>query len=95
MKPMGAGLILESGAASAEECLRYAMSAPGVSVTITGCDSKGVLEQALSLALDFHPISTPIARSCSRAPRRLRRAASGKNSRRPTSSTGRFKTNAG
>ncbi len=56
MKPMGAGLILESGAANAEECLRYAMSAPGVSVTITGCDSKGVLEQALSIALDFHPM---------------------------------------
>jgi predicted aldo/keto reductase-like oxidoreductase len=56
MKPMGAGLILESGSASAEECLRYAMSVPGVSVTITGCDSKGVLEQALSIALDFHPM---------------------------------------
>ena len=56
MKPMGAGLILESGAAKAEECLRYAMSVPGVSVTITGCDSEGVLEQALHLALDFKPM---------------------------------------
>jgi predicted aldo/keto reductase-like oxidoreductase len=56
MKPLGAGLILESGAASAEECLRYAMSVPGVSVTITGCDSEGVLEQALHLALDFKPM---------------------------------------
>jgi aryl-alcohol dehydrogenase-like predicted oxidoreductase len=46
MKPMAAGLILQSGAASAAECLRYAMSVPGVSVTITGCDSEGVLEIA-------------------------------------------------
>src|SRR5918912_3556898 len=58
MKPMGAGLILESGAATAEECLRYAMSVPGVSVTITGCDGEGVLEQALSLAVSFRPMRT-------------------------------------
>src|SRR5271169_6136151 len=50
MKPMGAGLILQSGAAKAEECLRYAMSVPGISVTITGCDSVAVLEQALTIA---------------------------------------------
>ena len=58
MKPMGAGLILESGAASADECLRYAMSVPGVTVTITGCDSQGVLEQALWLASKFQPMSS-------------------------------------
>jgi len=57
MKSMGAGLILESGAASALDCLRYAMSVPGVSVTITGCDSEGVLEQALWLATTFKPMS--------------------------------------
>ena len=57
MKPMGAGLILQSGVASAEECLRYAMSVPGISVTITGCDSQGVLHQALSTALNFRPMS--------------------------------------
>jgi aryl-alcohol dehydrogenase-like predicted oxidoreductase len=56
MKPMGAGLVLQSGAASAEECLRYAMSVPGVSVTITGCDSEGVLAQALWTALNFQPM---------------------------------------
>jgi len=56
MKPMAAGLVLQSGAASAEECLRYAMSVPGVSVTITGCDSEGVLEQALWTALNFQPL---------------------------------------
>src|SRR5438552_9875550 len=49
MKPLGSGLILESGAASALDCLRYAMSVPGVSVPITGCDNEGGLEQALWL----------------------------------------------
>jgi aryl-alcohol dehydrogenase-like predicted oxidoreductase len=57
MKPMAAGLILESGAASAVECLRYAMSVPGVAVTITGCDGEGVLEQALWLATSFSPMA--------------------------------------
>jgi predicted aldo/keto reductase-like oxidoreductase len=57
MKSMGAGLILESGAASAVDCLRYAMSVPGVSVTITGCDSEGVFEQALWLATTLKPMS--------------------------------------
>jgi hypothetical protein len=33
------------------------MSVPGVSVTITGCDSEGVLEQALWLATTFKPMT--------------------------------------
>ena len=49
MKPMGSGVILESKAVSARECLHYAMSLP-TSVVITGCDSVGVLEQALEAA---------------------------------------------
>lgn len=57
MKSMAAGLILESGAAAPVDCLRYAMSVPGVSVTITGCDSEGVLDQALWLATTFEPMS--------------------------------------
>ena len=57
MKSMGAGVILESGAASAIDCLRYAMSVPGISVTITGCDSMGVLEQALHVGTTFTPMS--------------------------------------
>src|SRR5438067_2454039 len=56
MKALAAGLILESGAASAVECLRYAMSVPGVSVTITGCDTEGVFEQALAIATTFQPM---------------------------------------
>ena len=57
MKPLGSGIILQSGAAEARECLRYSMSQP-VSVQITGCDTMGVLEQALAVALGFSPMST-------------------------------------
>ena len=39
----------------AVECLHYAMSLP-TSVVITGCDSMGVLEQAVSAALTFKPL---------------------------------------
>ena len=56
MKSLGAGLVLESGAATAIECLRYSMSVPGVSVTITGCENEGVLEQAIHLALNHRPM---------------------------------------
>jgi aryl-alcohol dehydrogenase-like predicted oxidoreductase len=55
MKPLGSGILLESGAVRADECLRYTMSLP-TSVTITGCDTMGVLEQALALALAFKPL---------------------------------------
>jgi predicted aldo/keto reductase-like oxidoreductase len=56
MKPMGGGVILQSGAVSAVDCLRYAMSLPA-SVIITGCDSLRVLRQGLSTALAFEPLS--------------------------------------
>jgi aryl-alcohol dehydrogenase-like predicted oxidoreductase len=55
MKPMGSGVLLESGVVSAVECLRYAMTLP-TSVVITGCDSLGVLRQALHTALTFEPL---------------------------------------
>jgi aryl-alcohol dehydrogenase-like predicted oxidoreductase len=55
MKPMGSGVLLESGVVSPVECLRYAMSLP-TSVVITGCDSLGVLRQALHTALTFEPL---------------------------------------
>lgn len=54
MKSMGAGIILESKAVTAVECLRYAMSLP-TSVVITGCDSIGVLDQAIDTAVKFKP----------------------------------------
>ncbi len=55
MKPLADGLALEAKAASAVECLRYAMSLP-VSVTITGIDSLRVLEQDLAVARGFTPM---------------------------------------
>jgi aryl-alcohol dehydrogenase-like predicted oxidoreductase len=56
MKAMGNGVILKSGVASAEECLRYALSLP-VSVQITGCDSEEILDQALRVAREPRPMS--------------------------------------
>src|SRR5919204_1384338 len=43
MKPLAAGEAVRSGVATAEECLRYAMSLP-TSVVITGCDSLAIVE---------------------------------------------------
>jgi aryl-alcohol dehydrogenase-like predicted oxidoreductase len=56
MKPLGSGLILKSGVVDASECLRYAMS-QAVAVQITGCDTMGILEQALAVALGFKPMT--------------------------------------
>jgi aryl-alcohol dehydrogenase-like predicted oxidoreductase len=56
MKPIGAGVLLGSRAVTAGECLLYAMSLP-VSVTITGCDSMRILEQALDIARNFKPLT--------------------------------------
>ena len=55
MKSLAFGHILQSGAATAPECLRYAMSLP-VSVCITGCDSLKILQQALDVARSFVPL---------------------------------------
>jgi aryl-alcohol dehydrogenase-like predicted oxidoreductase len=52
MKPMADGRIVRAGIASAEECLRYAMSLPA-SVVVTGCDSTERVEQALRAARGF------------------------------------------
>jgi aryl-alcohol dehydrogenase-like predicted oxidoreductase len=56
MKPMGSGVLLESGVVNAVQCLRYAMSLP-VAVTITGVDSAGVLNQDLHTVLRFEPMT--------------------------------------
>ena len=61
MKPFGSGLFLRSkpfldGAVAPPECLRYAMSLP-TSVVITGCDTMGVLKQALDAAYRFQPLA--------------------------------------
>jgi uncharacterized protein len=55
MKPMGDSIILQSNTVTPVECLRYAMSLP-VSLTVTGCDSMKILDQALSVARQFHPL---------------------------------------
>jgi predicted aldo/keto reductase-like oxidoreductase len=56
MKPLAAGEAVRQGVATAEECLRYALSLP-TAVVITGCDSPPILEQALRVWRDFVPMS--------------------------------------
>lgn len=62
MKPLGSGHILKSGVVGARECLHYAMSLP-TSVVITGCDSVGVLKQALDAAYGFRPLGAEQTRA--------------------------------
>lgn len=56
MKTMANGTILESKTVNAIECLQYAMNLP-TSVVITGCESMENLEQALTAARTFKPMS--------------------------------------
>lgn len=56
MKPLGGGVLLTSNTVRPVECLHYAMNLP-VSCVITGCDSMGVLDQAIDAALSFKPLT--------------------------------------
>jgi len=56
MKALANGTILESKTVTAIECLQYAMNLP-TSVVITGCESMEDLEQALTAARTFKPMS--------------------------------------
>lgn len=56
MKALANGTILESNTVSAIECLQYAMNLP-TSVVITGCESMEDLEQALTAARTFKPMT--------------------------------------
>jgi aryl-alcohol dehydrogenase-like predicted oxidoreductase len=56
MKPLASGAILRSGAASAIECLHYALNLP-TSVVITGIETMERLEQALEAVRTFKPMS--------------------------------------
>ena len=56
MKTMANGMILESKTVTPIECLQYAMNLP-TSVVITGCESMENLEQALTAARTFKPMS--------------------------------------
>jgi aryl-alcohol dehydrogenase-like predicted oxidoreductase len=58
MKPFsGNGDPIKKGVVSAEEALRYAMSVPGVTVTITGMEKPEVLRQNLKIAQNFKPMT--------------------------------------
>ena len=60
MKPLsGHGAAIRNGVITAEESLRYAMSLPGVTTTITGIDSLDVLHQNLQIAQNFTPMTEP------------------------------------
>ena len=56
MKPLGGGNLLRSETVTAIECLHYAMNLP-TSVVINGCESMERLNQALTAARTFRPMS--------------------------------------
>ena len=56
MKSMGDGMLLKSNTVAPADYLRYALSLP-TSVVITGIDSMEILDQALDLARNFHPLT--------------------------------------
>jgi aryl-alcohol dehydrogenase-like predicted oxidoreductase len=62
MKTMANGMILESKTVTAIECLQYAMNLPA-SVVITGCQSMEDLEQALTAARTFKPMTAEQVKS--------------------------------
>jgi aryl-alcohol dehydrogenase-like predicted oxidoreductase len=58
MKSMGgSGEMIVHGALTPTEALSYAMSVPGVSTTISGMDSMGVLDQNLQILRTFQPLT--------------------------------------
>jgi len=58
MKSMGgSGEMISNGALTPTEALSFAMSLPGVSTTISGMDSMGVLDQNLEILRNFKPLS--------------------------------------
>ena len=60
MKSMGgSGEPIVYGALTPTEALSYAMSIPGVSVTISGMDSVSVLDQNLEILRNFKPLAEP------------------------------------
>jgi len=57
MKPLGFGYILRSNTATAIECLQYALNLP-TSTVITGIESMDILDQAITAAATFKPMSS-------------------------------------
>jgi predicted aldo/keto reductase-like oxidoreductase len=62
MKSMANGIILKSKTVTPTECLHYALNLP-TSVVITGCDSMVILEQAITAARSFRPLSEQAVQS--------------------------------
>ncbi len=56
MKPLASGALLKTAAVNATECLHYAMNLP-TSVVITGCDTMDILNQAITAARTFKPMT--------------------------------------
>lgn len=56
MKPLASGAVIRSGAATAIECLHYALNLP-TSVVITGMESLARLDQACEAVRTFKPMS--------------------------------------
>ena len=56
MKPIGAGMFLNSKTVEPVDCLHYAMNLP-TTVVITGCDSMERVTQALIAAKSFKPLT--------------------------------------
>jgi hypothetical protein len=58
MKSLGGqGKPILEGVVRIDELLRYAMSVPGVAVTVSGIDSIAVLRQNLTIVRGFEPMS--------------------------------------
>jgi aryl-alcohol dehydrogenase-like predicted oxidoreductase len=67
MKPLGSGVFFQSGPlargeVTPTECLQYALGLP-TSVVITGCDTRGVLKQAVRAAATFRPAEVAAGRN--------------------------------
>jgi hypothetical protein len=57
MKSMGGtAAVVKNKVLTGEECLRYAMSLPGVGTTICGMESLAVLDDNLRIARGFRPL---------------------------------------
>ena len=54
----GGGQAVQAGIVGPDEALRYAMSIPGVTVTISGIDSIDILRQNLAIARGFRPLTS-------------------------------------
>lgn len=57
MKAFSEGRMLEAGGVDPDDALRYAMSLPGVLTTVTGINSRDVLDHHLRIADGFTPLS--------------------------------------